>query len=351
MAIAGVAWAIDPRQVSTFILSACALAALAALVGQSIEQVGERMGPGPTGLLQSALGNLPELFVGIFALRAGLVNVVRAALVGSVLSNVLLVLGIACLTGGLKHGAQRFASRSPRMIGTLLLISVAALLVPTLASLLHEPASAHIVGLSGATAVVLIAVYALSIPFFLRGGVRILPDERDGRDELDVQDERDESLRPATIWPLRLAVLLLAAGSLGAAFVADWFVGALEPATKSLGLTDTFVGLVVVAIASNAVENVGGVRFALKARPDYAISTILNSPLQVAIFLTPVLVLADRVLGKNQLTLVFPGLMVASLAVAAIVVVVVIGDGEYVWLEGVALIGLYCMLAAAFWWG
>jgi Ca2+:H+ antiporter len=338
-AIAGGVRLADPRGVSTFLMAAAALAALAALVGQSIEQVGEHVGPSATGLIQSALGNLPELFVGIFALRAGLDDVVRAAVVGSVLGNVLLVLGIACLAGGLRHGPQRFPGQEPRMLGTLLMLSVAALLVPTLASRLHAPAGNHVAGISNATAIVLIVVYALSIPFWLRGGVSSGP------------DEEYRSRQAQTAWPVRTAVTLLAAGSLGAAFVSDWFVGALEPAAKSLGLSTTFTGLVVVAIASNAVENVGGVNFALKARPDYAVSTILNSPLQIALLLTPLLVLADRIFGTGHFTLVFPPLQVAALAIASLVVVTVIYDGEYVWLEGAALIGLYCIIAASFWWG
>jgi Ca2+:H+ antiporter len=333
---------IGPRSVVTFLIAAVALAALAAVVGQSIEQVGERLGSGATGLLQSALGNLPELFVGFFALRAGLVDIVRAALVGSILGNTLLVLGIAVLAGGLKHGAQRFASDSPRMIGTLLLLAVAALLVPTLAARLHTPAAHHANQLSGAVAVILVAVYVLSIPFWLRSGAQTGPCAD------DAAPRESGGTEP---WPLGLAVALLAVASLGAALVSDWFVAALEPATKSLGLSPTFTGLVIVAIASNAVENVGGIGFALRARPDYALSTILNSPLQVALFLTPLLVLLSHVTGPTSLTLVFPTLEVAALALAVIVVLVVLSDGEYVWLEGVALVGLYFIVAAAFWWG
>jgi Ca2+:H+ antiporter len=336
---AGLGAAAAPHQVVTFVVSGVALAALAALVGQSIEQVGERLGPGATGLLQSGLGNLPELFVGIFALRAGLVGVVRAALVGSILANTLLVLGIAFVAGGLRHGTQHFASESPRMIGTLLLVAVAALLVPTLAARLQTPAAAHQDALSDASAVVLVIVYLTSIPFWLRGGAVTGPDDQTRRES------------GAEAWPLGLAAGLLAVGSLGAAFVSDWFVGALEPATRSLGLSDTFTGLVIVAIASNAVENASGIRFAVKSRPDYAVSTILNSPLQIALLLTPALVLADRLVGSGGLTLVFPPLQVAALAVAVVVVIVVVYDGESNWLEGVALIGLYGVIVAAFWWG
>jgi Ca2+:H+ antiporter len=338
-AVAAAAELAGPHSVATFALAAVALAALAAVVGMAVEQVGEHISSNATGLLHAALGNLPELLVGIFALRAGLVDVVRAALVGSVLSNILLVLGIACMAGGLRHGPQRFPGESPRMIGTLLTLAVAALVVPTLAFRLHGLASHHVAALSNITAVLLIVVYALSVPFMLGGGLSTTP------------DEQYRAREPVRVWPLQLAVILLIVGSLGAAFVSDWFVNALEPAAKSLGLSTTFTGLVIVAIASNAVENVGGVTFALKARPDYAVSTILTSPLQVALLLTPMLVLFDRIVGTGHFTLVFPPLEVAVLAIATLVVVMVIFDGEYVWLEGAALVGLYCIIAAAFWWG
>jgi Ca2+:H+ antiporter len=331
----GVLVAIGAPPVSRFVLAGLALAALAALVGQSIEQVGERLGPGPTGLLQSTLGNLPELFVGIFALRDGLTQVVRAALVGSVLGNAVLVLGISFVAGGLRHGTQRFDAEIPRLNASLLLLVVAALLVPTLASHLGTQAAAHASAFSDDVAVVLLVVYALSVPYNLR--------RRSG--PVDT---------PATVsdaWPLGLAIGLLAVGSAGAAVASDWFVEPLQKATASLGLSQTFTGLVVVAIASNAVENAVGVRFAWKAKPEYAISTTLNSPLQVALLLTPVLVLVSHAVGPAKLTLVFPPLLVAALALSTVVVTVIIYDGEYTWIEGCALVALYCILAAAFWWG
>lgn len=350
-AAAGLMVATGAPDASRFVVAALALAALAALVGQSIEQVGERLGPGPTGLLQSSLGNLPELFVGIFALRAGLTEVVRAALVGSVLGNVLLVLGLAFLAGGARHGAQSFRPDAPRMLVELLTLAVGALLVPTLAARLDTPAVHHTVGLSDATAVVLLVVYLASIPFWLRGGPEGPERVAAGGGPAVIKAVPAVAGEATVLWPLPLAVAILVLAGTASAFVSDWFVDALTPATRSLGLSAVFTGLVVVAIASNAVENAAGVRFAWKARPDYALSTILNSPLQVALFLTPVLVLSSRFFGPAQLTLVFPLLMVAALAVAVVVVTVVIYDGEYSWLEGVALLALYVIIAAAFWWG
>jgi len=343
-AAAGALETVGSPEVVRFIVSAMALAALAAVVGQAIEQVGERMGPGPTGLLQSSLGNLPELLVGLFALRQGLITVVRAALVGSVLSNVLLVLGVAFVSGGIRHGPQRFRPEAPRMLITLLTLAVAAMLVPTLAVRLDTPAVHHAAALSDIAAVVLLLVYLASIPFWLSGGP--------GPARTNQRKDGAVAAQPgAQGWPIRLGVGVLAGAAVASALVSDWFVAALTPATRTLGISPVFTGLVIVAIASNAVENVAGIRFAWKARPDYAISTILNSPLQVALFLTPVLVLLSPVLGPAQLTLVMPSLLLAALAVAVLVVAVVTYDGEYSWLEGVALVALYALIAAAFWWG
>jgi Ca2+:H+ antiporter len=331
--IAGIAEVASASNVVRFILGGLALAALAGVVGEAVDALGERPGQSVTGLTQATLGNLPELFVGIFALRQGLDGVVRAALIGSVLGNVLLVLGCAFVAGGLRFGTQRFEPEEPRLNATLLLLAVGALLVPTLADHLNTPAAAHPEALSNLCAVVLLLVYACSVVWSLARS-------------------RHSHLEPAAgTWTLRLALGVLVVASAGSALASDWFVGALEPATRSLGLSETFTGLVVVAIASNAVEHVVGIRFALAGKADLTISTTLSSPLQVALFLTPVLVLLSGGIGPTTLTLVFPPLLVAALGVAAVVVLAVVFDGEYTWVEGVALIGLYGMIAGGVWWG
>ncbi len=345
-AAAGIATAAGAGPVARFVLAGLSLAGTAAVVGEAIEAVGERVGPSLTGLLQSTLGNLPELFVGIFALHQGLTSVVQAALIGSVLGNSLLVLGLAFLVGGLRHGTQRFEPELPRLISSLLLLVVAAMLVPTLAAHLGSPAANHSTALSDGLAAILLFVYLASVPYFLRHSPRLAaPPTRPTEPPAPAETPK------AGVWPLKLSLAILAAGSAAAAGAAEWFVGPLQAATTSLGLSQTFTGLVVVAVASNAVENAVGVRFALRAKPEYVIATILNSPLQVALLLTPVLVLLSGVVGPNHLTLVFPPLLVVALAVTALVVTVIIYDGEYTWIEGVALIALYAIVVAAFWWG
>jgi Ca2+:H+ antiporter len=335
---AGVADRAGVGPVVEFVVAAVALAVLASLVGQATERLGDRLGPGATGVLQSALGNLPELFVGIFALRAGLVALVQASLVGSILGNSLLVLGLAFLVGGARNGVLRFASDPPRMISTMTLLAVAALAMPTLVHSLHTPAEPHAEALSIACAIVLLVVFALSIPFALRGGPTA------------VSRTTAEPEETGEVWPAWLAGAVLAGAGVGAAFASDWFVNALRPAMAALGLSEAFTGLVVVAIAGNAVENVVGIQLAAKNKVDYALSVILNSSLQVALGLAPVLVLLSLVVG-TPLTLVLPELMVAALFLAALVGILVITDGEATWLEGAILIGLYCIIAASFWWG
>jgi Ca2+:H+ antiporter len=334
--VSGLFTVLRVNAVLTFIASGGALALLAALVGLATDQLGSYLGAGATGVLQSALGNLPELFVGIFALRAGLIGVVQAALVGSILGNSLFVLGLAFFLGGLRNGTQRFASDPPRMIATLTLLAVAALAMPTLVFALHTPAAGHEEGFSLASAIVLLVVFVASIPFSMRGGPMKLPEEEQ---------------KFASQWPIWLAVVVLVAAGVGSAFVSDWFVSALSPAITLLHISPSFTGLVIVALAGNAVENVVGVQFALRDKADYAISVILNSSLQIALGLIPVLVLLSFVIGGAHLTLVLPLLLVAALGLTALLSTVIIYDGESNWIEGLTLIGLYCIIAVAFWWG
>jgi Ca2+:H+ antiporter len=322
-----------------FAVSALALAALASLVGRAVEALGDRLGAGATGVVQSALGNLPELFVCIFALRAGLDEVVRAAIVGSILSNVLLVLGLAFVVGGLKHGTQSFHAPAARNLGLLLLLAVSALMLPALTAALHSPAEGHELALSRITSVVLLLVFVLSLPAAL---------QRSHEPAAATTQTDTDGAVPE--WPLWLAIGMLAVAGVGAAFVSDWFVVALTPAIEQLNLSEAFAGLVIVAIASNAVENVVGIQLAARNKSDYALSVILQSPLQIALVLAPVLVLVAPLVGAS-FTLVLSPLLIGVLALSALVTVFVVFDGESTWLEGVMLVALYGIVATAFFWG
>ncbi|HET7129693.1 MAG TPA: hypothetical protein VFJ93_11530 [Gaiellaceae bacterium] len=327
--VAGICRYAGAGDIVTFVVSAIALAALARLVSTATEQLGARLGSGGASVVQSALGNLPELFIAMFALHRGLVDVVQAALVGSILANSVLVLGIAFVVGGLRNGRQRFDSGQARMVSTLTLLAASTMALPSLAHAFHTPAAAHGHALSLVCAGVLLTVFALTLPSFLRAGA--------------------EEHEPAR-WSGLVTGAVLAGAGAAAALTSDWFVGALTPAIHTLHMSEEFAGLVIVAIAGNAVENVVGVQLAARNRPDFAISVIVNSSLQVALALTPVLIFIS-LLFTTHLTLVFPTLLALVLVIAAVLGALIANDGESTWQEGVVLIGFYVVIAASFWWG
>ena len=367
MALAAIVFYAHLNEVLSFVCSGVAIALLAALVGRCVERLGDRLGAGATGVLQSALGNLPELFISFFALRAGLLTVVQSALIGSILANLLLVLGAAFLVGGLKHGTQRFDHGRARTTAVLLALATAALVLPSLAAQLHSPAGGHETALSVAVAIILLAIFALSLPASLRRQA----EPAMGR-SLAVEQERSptgtdgSSAKRSTVdgpppteatsghaeghWPIWLATVMLALAGVAAGLVSDWFVDALQPAIDALHISPAFAGLVIVAIAGNAVENVVGIQLAARNQADYAVSVIVNSPIQIALVLAPALVLLSF-LTATTLTLVFAPLLVVSVVVAVIITAFIIFDGESNWLEGAILIALYAIIATLFWWG
>ncbi|HEX7369352.1 MAG TPA: hypothetical protein VF284_03600, partial [Rhodanobacteraceae bacterium] len=264
-----------------------------------------------------------------------LVLVVQAALIGSILANLLLVLGLAFTAGGLRHGTQQIGSQRARATTVLMFLAVAAMVVPSLASYVHTPAAPHEGSMSLVVAIILLLLFAVTLPASLKR-------KPDG-------DAAEHHEPPR--WPLPLALGMLAASAVAAAFVSEWFVHALEPAMHALNISDAFAGLVIVAIAGNAVENVVGIQLALKNRSEYAFSVVINSPLQIALVLAPALVILSRVFGYTPLTLVFPPMLVASVAIAVLTTAFITFDGESDWGEGISLIALYAIVATAFWWG
>jgi Ca2+:H+ antiporter len=388
VAAAGVTRYTGVPAVLAFVVAGLAVALLASVVGRSVEQLGDRFGAGATGVLQSALGNLPELFIGFFALKAGLVAVVQAAIIGSILSNILLVLGLAFVVGGLRNGVQRFSSDRARTSTVLMVLATAALVLPSLADYVHAPAAPHEKALSLIVSVVLLGVFVLSLPSALKrtpapAGEGIRPASQDKiatrlQDTKAAQPASQGAAEPGAAgpgaagpgdgqlaqpgnehqghagseprWPLWLAVLLLVLASLAAALVSDWFVNALEPAIDALGISQAFAGLVIVAIAGNAIENVVGIQLAYRNQADFAMSVIIQSPLQIALVLAPALVLLS-LFTATTLTLVFAPMLVVAVAVTVIAVAFIVFDGESTWLEGATLIALYAIIATAFWWG
>jgi Ca2+:H+ antiporter len=317
-----------------FVVAAAALAGLAWIVAFATEAIGASFGPAATGVLQSTLGNLPELFVVIFALRAGELVVARASIVGSLLANALLVLGLSIMAGAIRarDGVMRFSRHLPNDTATLLLLAVFMIVLLGLSDSVGDRASRHQTTISAIGAVCLLVVYVAWLYGYLRhgGGAEAA--------EGEVAKAAHHGL------PLRVAVVLLAFAGVGAALVSDWFVAAIDPAAESLGLSKAFVGLVIVAIAGNAVENVVGVVLAWKGDSELAISVIKNSVSQIAVFLYPVLVLIS-LLFTTHLTFVLPPVYIGALGLMAIAVWQITGDGEATLFEGAALVATYVIVA------
>ena len=322
------------QPVATFVVCAVALAGLAWLVGLGTESVGARFGPAATGVLQSTLGNLPELFVVLFALSAGETLVAETSILGSLFANGLLVLGAAILAGSARaaDGIMRFNARLPNDTTVLVLLAVFAIVVLGVANRAGGRASRHTVEISVVGAVALLAIYGIWLWGYLR---------RDAAGEPALE-------AAAHHLPLPQALLLLAAAGVGSAFVSDWFVAELDSAIHSLGISKPFTGLVVVGIAGNAVENFVGISLAAKGEADLAISVIKNSVSQIAAFLYPALVLGS-LLFTHRLTFVVNPVLTGALLVAAIAVWAIGGDGKAAAFEGGALIGLYAIVAALAW--
>jgi Ca2+:H+ antiporter len=339
--------ALDP--VLRFVLAVIALAGGAIAVGEATERLAERLSPAATGVIQSVLGNLPELFFAIFALQAGLVGVVAAALVGSVLGNALFVLGIALTVGGIRHGKLTFSGPANRLFATELLLGVAALAVPFFATQPGAPDFGHDRELSAVVSVVLLLIFAISVPIALRES-GTAPGAKPRTAALEAEEDGDVPAAHA-IHPLGPTLALLAVSAGSAAFVADWFVQALDPAMTAMGMSEAFAGLIVVALAGNAVENLAGVTAAARRHGDLAMSLILNSALQVVLFLAPVIVLLSFFVAPVPLTLILNPLLLGALAVTVILVFAIVVDGEANALEGAMLVGLYLIIAAAVWWG
>ena len=326
-----------------FAVAVIGLAGGAVAVGEATERLSQRLSPAATGVVQSVLGNLPELFLAIFALQAGLLQVVAAALVGSVLGNALFVLGLATLVGGLRNGKLTFSAAANRMYATELLLGVAALTVPFLATQPGAPDFGHAEELSAVVAIVLLVLFAVSVPI----SIRLSTESPATKPHVPDDDEAHDDVPP----PLLQTLALLAVSAGSAAFVADWFVEALEPAMATIGMSEAFAGLIVVAIASNAVENLAGVTSAAKGNGDLAMSLILNSALQIVLFLTPVIVLLSFFVAPVPLTLILSPLLLGTLAVSVLLVIFIVTDGEANAFEGAMLLGLYAIVAAAVWWG
>ena len=354
-AMAGVAHYADFPSLLAFAFAALALAGLAHVVSFATEQVGRRFGPGVTGVLQSTLGNLPELFVVIFALRAGEVVVAQTSIIGSLFANALLVLGAVIVVGAATADGpvMRFKPRLPQDTATLLLVTVFIIGVVGISLVSHDPASHHVQAVSTVAAVALLVVYLAWVVPYVRADAGAGANGANSAEGAEGAEGAAASTVAAgaagegegPLVPLAVSAGLLAMGGVGAAFVSDWFVAALRPTIDQLHISEAFAGIVIVAIAGNAVENVAGLVLARKGKADLAISVVKNSVAQIAAFLYPVLVLIS-LLFNDHLTFALEPVYIGALLMSALAVWQITGDGEAAAFEGWALIALYVVLGA-----
>ncbi len=322
-----------------FGVAAVGIIPLAGWMGRATEWLSERAGAGVGGLLNATFGNAAELIIALMALSKGLTGVVKASLTGSIIGNMLLVLGASALAGGVRYRSQSFNKTAARVSSTSLGLASIALIIPTV---FHAASDARPAGwsreteqkLSLAIAVVLLATYALSLLFSLVT-----------HKALFTGPESEEKREPAE--PLWLALTMLGVATVLVGFLSEFLVGSIEAARKSLGLTETFVGVIVVAVVGNAAEHSTAVWAAMKNKMDLALGIAAGSSMQVALFVTPVILFASYAFGR-PMDLEFSLPEVVSIGVAVWLVTEISGDGESNWLEGAQLLSVYLILAILF---
>jgi Ca2+:H+ antiporter len=337
----------------TFACAGVGLVPLAGLLGEATEELAVRTGPRIGGLLNATLGNAAELIITVVALKAGKVELVKASVVGSILGNLLLILGFSLLVGGLKNGAQRFDARTAGTGSTMMLLAVIGLLVPTLFEIVHRltrhlpvfgegtPAlrDLSLESLSLWVAALLIVVYVLSLVHqFTERGRELVPV---GVDEHAGEDAHESA------WTLRTSLLVLAAATAFTVLLSELLVDAVEPVGRRLGLSELFLGVVLVPLIGNVAEHLVAVQTAWKNKMDLSLAISMGSSTQIALFVAPLLVLVSLLFGR-PMTLFFDPFQVLVLLLAVLIAGQISVDGESNWLEGVQLLVVYLMAAIGF---
>jgi Ca2+:H+ antiporter len=328
-----------------FFTSALGIIPTAALMGRATEELAVRSGPGIGGLLNVTFGNAPELIIALFALGKGLQEVVKASIVGSIIGNMLLVLGAAMLAGGIGRDKQHYSRTSASIQTTMLMLAGGALIMPAIFELvegqgLPKPGAeaVHYGGtvehLSLAVAIVLLVTYVVGLFFSLKTH----------RDLFNPEYEDEDSWG----WSVRTSVIALAIAGILVGVMSEVLVGSITEASKSVGLSEFFIGVIVVAIVGNAAEHWVAVLVAVKDKMDLAVNIAIGSSAQVALFVAPVLVIASFFIGPYPLALVFNGFELGAILLAIIVGNHVVADGESTWFEGVQLLAVYFVFGLAF---
>jgi Ca2+:H+ antiporter len=325
------------RHLLVFVASALAIVPLAGWLGHATEQLATRLGEGVGGLLNATFGNAAELIIAFAALRAGLHTVVKASLVGSIVGNILLVLGAAMLAGGIRYREQHYNVAAARSQATMLMLAVIAFILPAAYRSAAGPDAPEIGSLSIWIAVVLLVAYAANLVFSLVTHAALF--EGSGAGEASVQEGA---------WSPARAGGVLAAATAAIAWMSEILVGAIEPTSEALGLNDAFVGVFVVAILGNAAEHATAVTAALRNRMDLSLSIAMGSSVQVALFVAPLLVLLSFFVGPAPMDLAFSGGMVLTVLLAVLITGQVAGDGRSDWLQGAQLLAVYVILGLAY---
>jgi Ca2+:H+ antiporter len=335
----------DP--VLVFAAAALGVIPCAAVMGQATEAIAAKSGPGIGGLLNVTFGNAPELIIAFFALLEGLQEVVKASIVGSIIGNVLLVMGAAFVVGGWSRDKQTFNQTAAHAQSAMLTLALAALIFPALFQLIHGGSlprvgdehvdfGSDLEKLSLGVALVLLASYAAGLWFSLRTHRAVFN---------PFGDEEDEE---AHHWPVRRAALYLALSAVAVGVMSEILVGSISEASEDIGLSEFFVGVFIVAIVGNAAEHWVAVLVAAKDKMDLAVNIAIGSSAQIALFVAPVLVLASFVVGDDPMALVFNGYELGALLFAVLIANLVTQDGESNWFEGVQLLALYAVLGLVF---
>jgi Ca2+:H+ antiporter len=330
-----------------FVASCLAIIPVAGWMGTATEHLAEKTGEGVGGLLNATFGNAAELIIALVALAAGQHDIVKASITGSIIGNLLLVLGAACLIGGIRRPTLTFNSTAISAYSSMLFLAAAALVLPATFHLLASATSADTItrerSLSLEIAVVLIVTYGCSLWFSLRTHKQLFignAAEAASVDELPGSEHH--------AWSVKKSLGVLLAATVLIAILAEWMVGSVSHAATAFGMTNVFVGIIIVAIVGNAAEHSTAIMVALKNRMDLAMGIAIGSSIQIALFVAPVLVFASYCFGPQPLDLVFTSAEVISVVLAVLVTEQVVRDGETNWLEGVQLLSDNAILALMF---
>ena len=335
------------NSVAIFFTAALGIVPTAALMGIATEELAARSGPGIGGLLNVTFGNAPELIIALFALGSGLHEVVKASIIGSIIGNILLVLGGAMFVGGIGRDKQSFSATAANVQSLMLFLAAAALIMPAIFELVEGQGlpsvgaervdyGSTVEHLSLAVAIVLIGTYVAGLLFSLKTH----------RDIFNPPDE--EETETAFGWSPRRSVIMLAIAGLAVGVMSEVLVGSIADASESVGLSEFFIGVIVVAIVGNAAEHWVAILVAHKNKMNLAVNIAIGSSAQVALFVAPVLVLASFVLGPVPMPLVFNGFELGAVLIAVLIANVVTHEGESTWFEGIQLLAVYVILVLAF---